>query len=51
MRGVPTREHLTWAILLSFASGFSSVSALVLSVFDTARFETVARPEREGESR
>jgi hypothetical protein len=35
----PTREDLTWAILLSFASGFLSVSALVLSVFDTARFE------------
>jgi hypothetical protein len=35
----PTREDLTRAILLSFGSGFLSVSALVLSVFDTARFE------------
>jgi hypothetical protein len=32
----PTREDLTWAILLSFASGVLSVAALVLSVFDTA---------------
>jgi hypothetical protein len=30
----PSREDLTWAILLSFASGLLSVSALVLSVFD-----------------
>lgn len=37
----PTREDLTWAILLSFASGFLSVGALVLSVFDTAKYETV----------
>lgn len=34
----PTREDLTWAILLSFGAGFLSVSALVLSAFDTARF-------------
>jgi len=33
----PTREDLTWAILLSFASGFLSILALVLSVFDVAR--------------
>ena len=31
----PTREDLTWAILLSFGAGLLSVSALVLSVFDT----------------
>jgi hypothetical protein len=36
----PTREDLTWAILLSFASGLLSVAALVLSVFDTGRDET-----------
>ena len=47
----PSREDLTWAILLSFASGFFSVSALVLSVFDTARYETAARAEQEDESR
>jgi hypothetical protein len=35
----PTREDLTWAILLSFASGFLSVGALVMSVFDTAQYE------------
>ncbi len=38
----PTREDLTWAILLSFASGFLSVSALVMSVFDTAGNETTS---------
>jgi hypothetical protein len=31
----PTREDLTWAILLSLASGFLSVGALVLSILDT----------------
>jgi hypothetical protein len=36
----PTREDLTWAILLSFGAGFLSVSALVLSAFDVARHET-----------
>lgn len=35
----PSREDLTWAVLLSFAAGFLSVSALVLSVFDTAAHE------------
>jgi hypothetical protein len=29
----PSREDLTWAILLSFAAGFISISALVLSTF------------------
>jgi hypothetical protein len=38
----PSREDLTWAILLSFAAGFLSVSALVLSVFDTAMHETAS---------
>lgn len=36
----PSREDLTWAILISFGAGFLSVSALVLSAFDTARYET-----------
>lgn len=36
----PTREDLTWAILLAFATGFISIVALVLSVFDMARFES-----------
>ncbi len=33
----PTREDLTWAILLAFASGFLSISAAVLSAFDISR--------------
>lgn len=32
----PTREDLTWSILLSLGSGVLSVGALVLSVLDTA---------------
>jgi hypothetical protein len=30
----PSREDLTWSILLSFAAGFVSAGAVVLSVFD-----------------
>jgi len=33
----PSREDLTWAILLSFAAGFSSIGATVMSAFDIAR--------------
>jgi hypothetical protein len=36
----PTWEDLMWAILLAFASGFISISALVLSVFDIARVQS-----------
>ena len=36
----PSREDLTWAILLSFGTGFLSISALVLSIFDAAAHET-----------
>jgi hypothetical protein len=43
----PTREDLTWAILLAFAAGFLSISALVLSTFDTARTEADDRTEGE----
>ncbi|MGI9557464.1 MAG: hypothetical protein ACR2N5_05940 [Solirubrobacterales bacterium] len=32
----PTREDLTWAILISFAAAFLSLAALILSVFDIA---------------
>lgn len=32
----PTREHLTWAILISFAAAIASVFVLVLSIFDLA---------------
>lgn len=35
----PTREDLAWGILLAFATGFISIIALVLSVFDMAKFE------------
>jgi hypothetical protein len=38
----PTREDLTWAILLSLGAGFLSVSALVLSIFDAAGDEAAA---------
>jgi hypothetical protein len=31
----PTRENLTWAILLAFAAGLLSVSTAVMSAFDT----------------
>jgi len=33
----PSREDLTWAILLSFITAFVSVLALVMSVFDVER--------------
>jgi hypothetical protein len=33
----PSREDLTWSIILSFAVGLLSVSAIVLSAFDLAR--------------
>ncbi|MGH3083583.1 MAG: hypothetical protein ACRDNP_05890 [Gaiellaceae bacterium] len=36
----PSREDLTWAILLSLAAGFLSVGALVLSIFDADPYET-----------
>jgi hypothetical protein len=35
----PTREDLTWAILLSLAAGFFSICAVVLSIFDVPREE------------
>lgn len=35
----PTREDLTWSVLLSFAAGFLSICATVLSAFDLSRFE------------
>jgi hypothetical protein len=33
----PSREDLTWSIMLAFVTGFLSVSALVLSAFDVER--------------
>jgi hypothetical protein len=41
----PTREDLTWAILLAFAAGFLSISATVMSAFDIARLEATERTE------
>ena len=38
----PTREDLTWAILVSFATAFISVLALVLSVLEVAKAERLA---------
>jgi hypothetical protein len=35
----PSREDLTWSILLSFALGFLSIGTLVLSTFDISRME------------
>jgi hypothetical protein len=35
----PSREDLTWSILLSFGVGLLSVSAIVLSAFDVARLD------------
>jgi hypothetical protein len=53
----PTREDLTWAILLALAAGFLSIGAVVMSAFDiahlevkSARLEDQAEPQ-EGEQR
>ena len=46
----PTREDLTWAILLSFAAGFLSISAVALSVLDVARGESTVPAEEEAGS-
>jgi hypothetical protein len=35
----PTREDLTWAILVSFATAFASLFTMVMSVFDIAGSE------------
>jgi hypothetical protein len=45
----PTRQDLTWAILLAFAAGFASISALVLFVLDVARFEAKSGDEDDGQ--
>jgi len=39
----PTREDLLWAILLSFAAGFLSICATVMSVFEMSRLEAAAQ--------
>ena len=40
----PSREDLTWAVLLSFGVGFVSICATVLSAFDIARLSTEPEP-------
>ena len=45
----PSREYLAWAILLAFAAGFASISALVLFVLDLAGFEADAGGEGDGQ--
>jgi hypothetical protein len=40
----PSREDLTWAVLLSFGTAFLSVLALVVSVFDIARAQRAGAP-------
>ncbi|HYZ10716.1 MAG TPA: hypothetical protein VE962_02355 [Actinomycetota bacterium] len=42
----PSREDLTWSILLAFAAGFLSIGAVVISAFDIARLERGEPPER-----
>jgi hypothetical protein len=41
----PTREDLTWAILLSLATGFLCTCTLVLSIFDLSKMEAAAQAE------
>jgi hypothetical protein len=41
----PSRGDLTWAILLSFAAGFFSIAATVMSAFDIARLEATTPTE------
>jgi hypothetical protein len=47
----PTREDLAWAILLAFAAGFASISALVLFVLDLTGFEAGAGRESDARAR
>jgi len=47
----PTREDLTWAILLSFAAGFLSIGAVVISAFDIARLDAGPTASDNGASR
>jgi hypothetical protein len=39
----PTREELTWAILLAFTAGFLSICTTVMSVFELSRLEASPR--------
>jgi aminoglycoside 2'-N-acetyltransferase I len=44
----PSREDLTWAVLLAFAAGFLSIGATVMSAFDVARADTTELPRGDG---
>jgi hypothetical protein len=44
----PTREDLAWAIVLSFAAGFMSIGATVMSAFDIARLEAAQPHTADG---
>src|SRR5919106_3996641 len=46
----PTREDLTWAIILAFAAGFLSIGAVVISAFDVARLESGTAERRRGQA-
>jgi hypothetical protein len=41
----PTREDITWAILLSLTTGFLCTCTLVLSIFDLSKMEAAAQAE------
>jgi hypothetical protein len=41
----PSREDLTWAVLISFAAGFMSICVLVLSAFDVGQSESPTETE------
>jgi hypothetical protein len=47
----PSREDLTWSILLAFGAGLLSITAIVMSVFDVAPpgTEVAAAPDATGE--
>jgi hypothetical protein len=44
----PTREDLTWGILLALFAGLISTFSILLSVFDISRFENAVRDPDEG---
>jgi hypothetical protein len=45
----PSREDLTWAIILAFAAGFLSISATVMSAFDITRAEAADGTTEDGQ--
>jgi hypothetical protein len=47
----PRREHLVWALLLSFGAGFLSVGALVMSTFESAEGDASNGGRQSGSTR